>query len=80
MAAGRRESAAALGFISAIGAYGGFVIPQAFGISTSATGGPQAALLGFIAFYGSCVGLTWWCYLRRTFAVQRAPSLAWAQP
>ncbi|MGI8758459.1 MAG: NarK family nitrate/nitrite MFS transporter [Acidimicrobiales bacterium] len=80
VAAGRRESAAALGFISAIGAYGGFFIPQAFGLSTSATGGPQAALLSFIAFYGSCVALTWWCYLRSSFAVQRAPNLAWAQP
>ncbi len=61
---GRRESAAALGIISAIGAYGGFLIPQGFGLSTNTTGGPQAAFIAFIAFYASCMLLTWWCYLR----------------
>lgn len=80
LAAGRRESAAALGIISAMGAYGGFVIPQSFGLSTNATGGPQAALIGFIAFYGSCMVLTWWCYVRTRVAHDRLPSLAWARP
>ena len=80
LAAGRRESAAALGVISAIGAYGGFLIPQSFGLSTNATGGPQAALISFIAFYGSCMALTWWCYLRTRVAAERLPSLAWARP
>ncbi len=79
-AAGRRESAAALGIISAIGAYGGFLIPQSFGLSTNATGGPQAALISFIAFYGSCMVLTWWCYLRTRVATARLPNLAWARP
>jgi NNP family nitrate/nitrite transporter-like MFS transporter len=80
LAAGRRESAAALGIISAMGAYGGFLIPQSFGLSTNATGGPQAALISFIAFYGSCMVITWWCYLRTRMAVDRLPSLAWARP
>ncbi|MDQ3305876.1 MAG: NarK family nitrate/nitrite MFS transporter [Actinomycetota bacterium] len=80
LVAGRRESAAALGVISAIGAYGGFLIPQTFGLSTNATGGPQAALLAFIAFYSSCMVLTWWCYLRSRVVVERLPSLAWARP
>jgi NNP family nitrate/nitrite transporter-like MFS transporter len=80
LAAGRRESAAALGIISAMGAYGGFLIPQSFGLSTNATGGPQAALISFIAFYGSCMVITWWCYLRTRVAVDRLPSLAWARP
>ena len=31
----KRESAAAIGIISAIGAYGGFLIPRSFGVSTS---------------------------------------------
>lgn len=78
--AGRRESAAALGIISAVGAYGGFLIPQTFGLSTNATGGPQAALASFIAFYGSCMVVTWWCYLRSRVAAERLPSLAWARP
>jgi len=69
-----------LGIISAIGAYGGFLIPQSFGLSTNATGGPQAALVAFIAFYVSCMVLTWWCYLRTRVAVERLPSLAWARP
>ncbi|MDP9005757.1 MAG: NarK family nitrate/nitrite MFS transporter [Actinomycetota bacterium] len=76
----RRESAAVLGLTSAVGAYGGFLIPQGFGLSTNATGGPQAALLAFAAFYGSCMALTWWCYLRRRVAVARVPNLAWARP
>ncbi|MBW3579707.1 MAG: NarK family nitrate/nitrite MFS transporter [Actinobacteria bacterium] len=80
LVAARRESAAVLGLTSAVGAYGGFLIPQGFGLSTNATGGPQAALLAFAAFYGSCVVLTWWCYLRRRVAVARVPNLAWARP
>jgi NNP family nitrate/nitrite transporter-like MFS transporter len=34
------ETAAALGFISAIGAVGGFFIPKAFGTSLAMTGSP----------------------------------------
>ncbi|CDL23626.1 Nitrate/nitrite transporter [Klebsiella pneumoniae IS53] len=34
------DTAAALGFISAIGAIGGFFIPKAFGISLDLTGSP----------------------------------------
>ena len=75
-ASARREGAAVLGFTSAVGAYGTFLIPQAYAVSAAATGGPRAALLGFIAFYASCVGLTWWCYLRRRFAAVGMPSLA----
>ena len=72
----RRESAAAIGFIGAIGAYGGWAIPQSYGISTSLTGSPVAALYLFAAFYISCLGITWWYYLRRSFATAWAPSLA----
>jgi NNP family nitrate/nitrite transporter-like MFS transporter len=59
-----RESAAVLGFSGAIGAYGGFFIPKSFGSSIAATGHADAALWGFIAFYVSCVALTWWYYAR----------------
>lgn len=75
----RRETAAAVGFIGAIGAYGGWLIPQGYGLSASLTGGPLSALYVFITFYVSCLGLTWWYYLRRSFAMTRAPSLAEAK-
>ncbi|MFL6799879.1 MAG: MFS transporter [Xanthobacteraceae bacterium] len=62
----RLESAAALGFIGAIGACGGYFIPRGFGASIAATGGPQLALLIYLAFYATCLALTWWYYLRKT--------------
>lgn len=60
-----KESAAVLGFISAIGAYGAAIIPLTFGWSIQFTGAPFAALYGFIAFYISCIAVTWWFYSRR---------------
>ena len=45
------ETAAALGFISAIGAVGGFFIPQAFGMSLNMTGSPVGAMKVFLIFY-----------------------------
>lgn len=44
------ETAAALGFISAIGAVGGFFIPQAFGMSLNMTGSPVGAMKVFLIF------------------------------
>jgi NNP family nitrate/nitrite transporter-like MFS transporter len=72
----RIESAAVLGFTSAIGACGGYLIPRTFGASIKATGGPHLALAIFLAFYVTCVSLTWWYYMRKSFLAQRAPSLA----
>ncbi|MBE9608747.1 MFS transporter [Chitinilyticum piscinae] len=63
--AGLKESAAAAGFISAIGAYGGFFIPQSFGMSMKSTGGPEMALYCFLAFYVTCIVITWYCYARK---------------
>ncbi|MFY7915378.1 MAG: nitrate/nitrite transporter, partial [Rubrivivax sp.] len=62
---GAVEAAAALGFASAIGAYGGFFIPKSFGTSLVLTGSPGPALGLFIAFYLSCIALTWWVCSRR---------------
>jgi MFS transporter, NNP family, nitrate/nitrite transporter len=73
------ESAAALGFIAAIGACGGYLIPRSFGASIAATGGPHLALAGFLAFYVTCIALTWWYYMRRSFMVRLAQSLAEAR-
>ncbi len=60
-----KESAAVLGFSGAIGAYGGFFIPQSFGTSIKMTGTPDTALYVFIAFYVSCMAITWWYYSRK---------------
>ncbi len=60
-----RESAAIIAFTSAIAAYGAFFIPKAYGSSIAMTGGPSAALWGFLAFYFLCAVLTWVYYTRR---------------
>jgi len=60
-----KEAAAVLGFSSAVGAYGGFFIPKGYGSSIAATGGPEAALYTFIAFYITCTLITWWYYSRK---------------
>ena len=60
------ETAAALGFISAIGALGGFFIPQTFGLSLSLFGTPTAAMQIFLVFYLICIGITWRVYGRKT--------------
>ena len=59
------ESAAVIGFSSAVGAYGGFFIPKSYGSSIAITGGPEAALYTFAVFYLICMLITWWWYFRR---------------
>ena len=60
----QRKAAAALGLISAIGAYGGFLIPQALNLSFQTTGNYAAAFMGFIAGYVVLLALTWAVYVR----------------
>ncbi len=60
-----RESAAIIGFTSAIAAYGAFFIPKAYGSSIALSGTPQAALWAFLGFYATCVLVTWFVYTRR---------------
>ena len=59
------DTAAALGFISAIGAVGGFFIPKAFGSSLAMTGSPVGAMKIFLVFFIVCVLVTWLVYGRR---------------
>ena len=59
-----KESAAIIGFTSAIAAYGAFFIPKAYGTSIGWTGQPDAALWAFLIFYASCIAITWWFYTR----------------
>jgi NNP family nitrate/nitrite transporter-like MFS transporter len=58
------ESAAIIAFTSAIGAYGGFFIPKAYGSSISITGSPVGALWVFMGFYVICLALTFLYYTR----------------
>ena len=60
----QRKAAAALGLISAIGAYGGFLIPQALNLSFQASGGYAGAFLGFVAVYAFLLALTYVVYVR----------------
>jgi NNP family nitrate/nitrite transporter-like MFS transporter len=60
-----KESAAIIGFTSAIAAYGAFFIPKSFGTSIAMTGSAETALYSFLGFYVSCVLATWWFYTRR---------------
>ena len=62
---GNKEASAVLGFSGAVGAYGGFFIPKSFGTSLEATGSVDMALYAFIAFYLSCMVVTWWFYARK---------------
>src|SRR6185312_9409942 len=77
--AARIESGAALGFIGAIGACGGYLIPSGFGKSIAITGGPQLALVIYLAFYAVCLAMTWWFYLRRGSLEAGVPGLAEAR-
>ncbi|WP_436759810.1 MFS transporter [Streptosporangium sp. V21-05] len=76
VAVGKRDASAAIGIISAIGAFGGFFINRGFGSSIAGTGGAGAALASFAAFYIVCAVITWACYLRTAGSV---PSLAAAR-
>ena len=60
-----KESAAIIGFTSAIAAYGAFFIPKAYGTSIALTGAPRAALWCFLGFYAVCLLVTWGVYTRR---------------
>ena len=57
------QAGPALGWTSAVAAYGAFFIPKVFGEQISATT-PEYALYGFAIFYAVCLVLNWWFYLR----------------
>jgi NNP family nitrate/nitrite transporter-like MFS transporter len=58
------ESGGIVAFTSAIGAYGGFFIPKAYGSSIAMTGSPIGALWLFLIFYVLCLVITWVVYTR----------------
>jgi NNP family nitrate/nitrite transporter-like MFS transporter len=74
-----KESAAIIGFTSAVAAFGAFFIPKSFGSSIAITGSAAFALYGFLAFYLSCIAITWFFYTRKgglLFDVERRPPSA----
>ncbi|MCG3202819.1 MAG: hypothetical protein NFCOHLIN_02705 [Gammaproteobacteria bacterium] len=74
-----KESAAIIGFSSAIAAYGGFFIPKSYGSSIALTGAADAALWAFFVFYLTCIALTWVVYTRPgglLHAIERRPQAA----
>jgi NNP family nitrate/nitrite transporter-like MFS transporter len=67
----QRRAAAALGLIAAIGAYGGFAIPQVLGGVKAATGSYTTAFGWFIAAYLVMMAATAFFYLRKRTLGQR---------
>jgi NNP family nitrate/nitrite transporter-like MFS transporter len=63
------QAGPALGWTSAVAAYGAFIIPIVFGEQIRATT-PEYALYGFAIFYAACLALNWWFYLRRNAYVK----------
>jgi len=59
----REQAGPVLGWTSAVAAYGAFIIPKVFGEQIKATT-PEYALYGFAIFYGVCIAINWWFYLR----------------
>ena len=58
------QSGPALGWTSAMGAYGAFLIPIILGEQFKLTT-PENAVYGFAIFYAACIALNWWFYLRK---------------
>jgi NNP family nitrate/nitrite transporter-like MFS transporter len=64
----KEQAGPALGWTSAVAAYGAFIIPKVFGEEIKAAT-PEYALYGFATFYAICLLMNWWYYLgpRRAF-------------
>ncbi len=59
----KEQAGPVLGWTSAVAAYGAFIIPKVLGEQIKLTT-PENALYGFAVFYGVCIVLNWWYYLR----------------
>ena len=65
----KEQAGPVLGWTSAVAAYGAFIIPKVFGEQIKATT-PEYALYGFAVFYGVCILINWWFYLRKNAYVK----------
>ncbi len=68
----RRQAAAAIGIISAIGAYGGFLVPRTYGWSTASFGSIVPALYVYVGVYAVMLVVTWAFYLRPASRMAKA--------
>ncbi|MCM6775682.1 MFS transporter [Nocardia sp. CDC159] len=76
--AAKRQAGAAIGVVGAVGAAGGWLLQQALRLSNNHFGGMAPAFWAYAVTFVVMGGVTWWFYLRSSFAVERAPSLAYA--
>ena len=65
MTAVKRRAAACIGIAAGVGAYGGFLVPRGFALSSTELGSLVPALWLFVGFYVVCIALTWGVYGRR---------------
>jgi NNP family nitrate/nitrite transporter-like MFS transporter len=77
-ASAKRQAGAAIGVIGATGASGGFILQQALRLSNVHLGSMAPAFWIYAGVFVVMASVTWWFYLRSTFAVSRIPSLAYA--
>jgi len=62
----RRQAAGALGIISSVGAFGGFVVPLAYAWSKAQFGNIQPALQFYVVFFILLLAVTWFFYIRKS--------------
>ncbi|WP_228389414.1 MFS transporter [Cumulibacter manganitolerans] len=67
--AAKRTAAGCIGIAGAIGAFGGFLIPRGFALSTTAAGSIVPAIGVFIGAYAVMTAVTWAVYCRRAGAL-----------
>ena len=68
----RRQAAGALGIISSVGAFGGFIVPLAYAWSKSQFGSIEPALQFYVGFFIALLGVTWFFYLRPSTRMAQA--------
>ncbi|WP_280305461.1 nitrate/nitrite transporter [Nocardia neocaledoniensis] len=77
-ASARRQAGAAIGVIGAIGASGGYLLQQALRLSNINFGTMAPAFWAYAGAFLVMAAVTWWYYLRSSFAIEKVPSLAYA--
>ncbi|WP_181719173.1 MFS transporter [Nocardia gipuzkoensis] len=77
-ASAKRQAGAAIGVIGAVGASGGWLLQQALRLSNTHLHSMAPAFWAYAVTFLVMATVTWWFYLRSSFAIQRAPSLAYA--
>lgn len=71
-AAARKAAAGCIGIAGAVGAFGGFLIPRGFAVSTTVAGSLVPALWVFVGMYAVLAAVTWGVYRRRAAVLSAA--------